>query len=206
MLFIHEQLGQRVGNHGRGFMSFQFFQKYFIEAYVHHGLGQSIPAKYIEGLSGVVDFSSGHPDYLTIRERNGCGAPIHIREFLDLDNNDRIAWAIAVHRDGFLDVEELLSSLLYRNQRYGQELSNMILELASELKIPLRIWIPFSDWNRRDVGGVRKIAQMLGLKLYWSDVSWAPVVGIKDDDSCRQQCFRSEPQEVIEDCEHFADI
>jgi len=197
--------GSEWGNNGRGFMSFQYFKKYFIEAYVHHGLGQKLPKELSEGLSGIVEFATGHPDYLTIGQSRNFGAPIHIREIYDVDSNERIAWAIAVHRDGFIDIEELFVRPVHRMKGYGKNLTAMILDLASESKLPIRIWIPFSDWNHRDAPGVRAIARMLGLKLFWSEVSWSPVVGILDDQECRKNCFRNSPEEIALDCDHFAD-
>lgn len=109
----------------RGFMSFQFFRKYFIEAYAHHGIGQAYPEKHLRGQAGIVDYRSGHGDYLTVREPRNFGAPLHVCEFLDVDNNDRIAWAIAVQRSGFLDLEELFVRPTYRGKGYARELCLM---------------------------------------------------------------------------------
>ena len=197
--------GSEWGNHGRGFMSFKYFEKHFIEAYAHHGIGQGTPKEFVGSASGIVDLATGHPDFLTVREGRDFGAPIHIREFIDLDTDDRIGWAIAVHRDGFLDLEELFVRPAYRKQGYGRKLCSMVAELAFSLERPLRIWVPFSDWNQQDFVGVKAIADILRVKLYWSNVSWSPVIGIADEDEIRKRCSLNSAAEISSDCQHFAE-
>jgi GNAT superfamily N-acetyltransferase len=101
------------------------------------------------------------------------------------DEDERMGWAFVLHRNGFLDVEELFVRPQYRRQGISGHLVERILYLSHQLGQPLRLWVPFSDWELDNRGLVEKIAERLGLALFDSPVKWAAAVGATSDEGRR---------------------
>lgn len=165
--------GEHWGNRGFGSLTFEYFDKYLVSAWTSRGAG-SLP--HFFACEGIQTVSWGDLDFLGNSVHGGD--LIHGREVYDGTNDERIAWAFAVHRDGFLDVEELFVRPQFRGKGCGRQLVDMLLELAGDVKRPLRAWIPFADWTESNLPAVERIIQKLGLSLFHSNVLWAPAMAL----------------------------
>jgi GNAT superfamily N-acetyltransferase len=106
------------------------------------------------------------------------GDILHGGEVFDGSNDELMGWTFAVHREGFLDVEDLFVRPQYRGEGIANQLVEMLLELADKQQRPLRLWVPFADWTAEQIPRVERIAEKLGLTLFGSGVRWAAVVGV----------------------------
>ena len=165
--------GKKWGNRGLGLLPVEYFDKYLVSAWTPHGIGP-LPDFY-KG-EGIHTVSWGRLDCLGNSWHGGD--VIHVREVYNGTDDERIGWTFAVHREGFLDVEELFVRPQYRGRGHGMQLVEMLLELAAELKRPLRLWVPFADWTPSGIPVVERIAEKLELSLYHADESWAAAMAL----------------------------
>jgi GNAT superfamily N-acetyltransferase len=170
---IANSWGEKWGHRGYGLLPFEYFDRYLVSAWTSHGIGP-LPDYY--ACEGIQTVSWGELDFLG-NSLHG-GDVIHGREVYDGTNDERIGWTFAVHRDGFLDVEELFVRPQYRGREHGTRLVEMLLELAAKLKRPLRLWIPFADWTPSNLPAVERVVDKLGLRLYHADVRWAAAMAL----------------------------
>lgn len=159
--------GQEWGNRGLGALSPEFFDRYLIEAWAPFGVG--LFPSYFEG-RGIRDLAWGMPDYL--------GGALHGREIFDATHDERIAWTFAVCRDRFLDVEEFFVMPAHRRKGHANRLVDMLRELAEELGLNIRLWVPFADCEPANLPGLEKTASKLGLELMPSGVRWAALKAV----------------------------
>ncbi len=165
--------GRQWGSQSRGFLPLKYFDKYLVSAWTSHGQGP-LPDYYAgEGNDTV---SWGNWDCLG-NSLHG-GDLVRGREVYDGSHDERMGWTFALHREGFLDVEELFVRPQYRGRGYGSQLVDMLLELAGELKRPLRLWVPFADWTPSNLPIVERIVEKLGLRLFHADVRWAAAMAL----------------------------
>lgn len=165
--------GEQWGNRGFGLLPFEYFDKYLVSAWASHG-PRPLPDSF--GCEGISTVSWGQLDGLG-NSLHG-GDVMHGREVYDGSNDERIGWTFAVHREGFLDVEELFVRPQYRGQGRGNQLVDMLLELAAKLNRPLRLWVPFADWTPSNIPLVERIAEKLGLSLFHANVRWAAAMAL----------------------------
>jgi hypothetical protein len=112
----------------------------------------------------------GMPDYL--------GGALHGREIYDATHDERMAWTFAVCRDRFLDVEEFFVVPAHRQKGYGTRLVGMLRDLAGELGLNIRLWVPFADCEPDNLPGLEKIVSKIGLELMSSGVRWAALKAV----------------------------
>ena len=165
--------GPEWGNQGVGLLPFHYFDKYLLSAWTPHGVG-SLPDFHAGEGIGTIWWSGldclGNSVY--------GGDEIHGREVYDGTTDDRIGWTFAVHREGFLDVEELFVRPPFRGRGHGNQLAKKLLELGAKLNRPLRLWVPFADWTPSNIPIVERIVEKLGLKLFHADVRWAAAMAL----------------------------
>jgi len=161
------------GDAGYGYLPFEYFDKYLVSSWLPHGIGK-FPDYY--RVSGVAELVWGVPDFLGHTLHGGD--IIHGREVYDGANDERLGWAFAVHREGYLDVEEIFVRPQFRKAGVANRLVSMLLELAGDVNRPLRLWVPFADWTASNSSGVEKIVGKLGLRLHETNVRWAAAVAI----------------------------
>jgi len=161
------------GRRGLGLLPSEYFDKYLVSAWTFSGPG---PLPDFYACEGIQTISWGHLDFLG-NSLHG-GDLIHGREVYDGSNDERIGWTFAVHREGFLDVEELFVRPEYRGQRYGSQLVEMLLALAADLKRPLRLWVPFPDWAPENIPLMERVVEKLGLNLFHANVRWAAAMAV----------------------------
>jgi GNAT superfamily N-acetyltransferase len=97
-------------------------------------------------------------------------------EVRDREAAERLGWSFAVERDGAVEVEELYVRPEYRRRGHGRWLAERLGELARAKKLPLRLWVPFSD-ARRESGAtfpaLQAVVRRMGLQFARADVPWA---------------------------------
>jgi hypothetical protein len=165
-LIFRNSWGINWGDHGRGYMPYGFFQ-----AELNDGWSTLHKRKLRED----------KPPELTLREvdwatEDNRGSIIHVRETIDPLIDRNVAWAFAVERDGFVDVEELFVMPEYRKMGHACRLVWRLEQLMRQLKRPIRFWIPHADASDGNMKVVRKIIGKLGLNLQLSGTRWAAYV------------------------------
>lgn len=172
--------GTEWGDEGYGTLSYDYFETQSIETWIQ---SLNSPTKKlaeetarISGLSmpgatGVYELIWGIRDILR-------DEVIHACEVYDLANDERIGWAFAVPRDGFLDVEELFVRPLYRRHGYAKRLANLLLERSESLKLPLRLWVSYADCGAENRPALDGVLKNLGLSLKNSPYRWAAYVAV----------------------------
>jgi len=104
------------------------------------------------------------------------GFGYHCIEFTD-PQDLRIAWALAVQREGgWLEVEELFVRPTFRRQGYGKGLLRSLQGLAGELGATLKLWISYADTAASNIAAINKLVGPFGLSARASGVRWAPLV------------------------------
>lgn len=177
-MFFHftNSWGPEWGNEGKGVLSFEYLDKYFIEAWAQYGHG----ANHDDfNVNQIADLSWGLPDELATR--HNFGNCVHGREIYDGENDERCGWTFMLQRFGYLDIEELFVKPDHRRLGYGTRLVNMIKELRDKSGLPLRFWFSFADWESRNIDPIRKFLELLELTAYWSEESWAPAVAVNKE-------------------------
>ena len=170
--------GRAWGEDGYGYLPYDYFADRLIESWffdLREGtkpLAESVA--HAKGLNTsaerrAIQLMWGHLDILQ-------GEILHGREIYDLESDERMAWAFAVPRDGFLDIEELYVRPNYRRRGYGMLLSEMLHELSDQVRLPLRAWIPWADCGEEDRDALNRILGKLGLSLRNTSQPWAAYV------------------------------
>jgi GNAT superfamily N-acetyltransferase len=168
--------GAEWGMRGYGYLPFAYFDKHLVDSWAVHDILRR--PKY-DDFEGVDRICWGCPDVLGHSVHGGDIQ--HGREVYDGTNDEHMGWTFAVHRDGFLDIEDFFVCPQYRDQGVANQLIEMLLELSAKANRPLRMWVPFADWNEQQRPRVQRLAEKLGLQLFGSGVHWAAVVGVHPD-------------------------
>jgi GNAT superfamily N-acetyltransferase len=152
--------GEAWGNHGFGYMPYEFFDQWLIEGWaLDESRGLTSVSPSIETLCWDV------PDPL--------GERLYGVEIIDSPVDEKVGWAFAVIRDGYLDIEELFVKPAYRGCGHGGQLADRLRDLAKVLGRPLRAWIPYADCNAENEAALKAIMQRLGLSPRKSTTNWA---------------------------------
>ncbi len=166
--------GPQWGSHGVGWLPFAYFDRYLVSAWAAPVNAGLLPASFAK--KGVIQVAWGVHDWLG--HPGHGGTTVHGREVYDGTHDERMGWTFAVHRDGFLDVEEFFVRPQYRRQGVATELVEMLRALAAELKRPLRLWVPFADWTKPNIPSVERISGELGLKMFHAGTRWAAAMAL----------------------------
>ena len=163
--------GDKWGVQGFGYLPFEFFDRYLVESWVPQLLGQFpdwFKTKEVDSLSWRVRDFIGHS--------STGGDVLHGLEIYDGTRDERQGWAFAVHRDGHLDIEELFVRPDCRQQGIGRHLVEGLLQMKAKLNLPMRLWIPWADWEPALEPRVRRVVELLGLSLQPTNVRWAAML------------------------------
>lgn len=164
--------GKEWGEEGYGWLPYEYFDRYLIDAWTHRGTGASTPW---HSDASKPHIRWGIPDYR--------GGILHVQEVYDQPNNEVQAWSFCVERDGFLEIEELFVRPSFRSRGLGKLLVRMILEVQSETQLPLRAWIPHGGYEGQNKAAIDELVKYLGLTICSSGVRWASFQAIADPDS-----------------------
>lgn len=154
--------GAQWGDQGYGYLNYDFFDRYFSEAWVMNNLYEGPRSS---DQQGNLEIRCGTDDIF--------GGVLHAVELYDSIEDECIGWAFTVCRDGFLDIEELFVRPLFRGTNNGNILTRMLRELAARIGLPLRLWVAHADLDQTNLAIVEKIVKRLSLNLVPSDVQWA---------------------------------
>jgi GNAT superfamily N-acetyltransferase len=167
-------------------MPWEFFDRWQVEAWAIDGA----PARTLSG-SGVEEFQWTVTD--------PTAGQLQVIEIYDCDVDEKIGWRFALHRDGFLDAEELFVRPVDRRRGHGTHLAMRLKELAGELQLPLRAWIPFADAYQENRPALKAIVDKLGLSLGESGVQWAALQAVhKPGGPCELEAVRSPDRPAYE--------
>lgn len=154
--------GGTWGNHGWGAMTHDFFNR---EMYLAWSVEMSatFPRLFGSGIQHVEWNPGSFPD-----------RRFFAYDIVDVDNHERLAWAIVVHRRGELHVEDLYVKPEYRKGGFGTQMLTRLIEIAAEVGQPLRFWISFADVeDETQFNVVRRWFESHDLHLSPSPRPWA---------------------------------
>lgn len=158
--------GGSWGDNGRGWVSYDYFRDYAIEAWcIEPGMS-----------SRVQPHASGQP-LLNWGVETPTGR-VHGVEHYDPEGDERQAWALIAERHGFADLYEFFVRPAWRGQGRARLLAQHVLEVAGWLRRPLRVWVPEVD-DRVCRDGVDATARLLGIQLSDAGVPWATRIGVR---------------------------
>jgi len=154
--------GDEWGDHGFGYLPVEYFDTHFLSAWIMEIIQRQ-------------DTKTDYIQHLSWGFRSVLAKAVHVREIYDSTSDTRMAWAIAVERDGWLDLEDVFVRPEFRGRKYGSQLCEMIRVLARDAQLPVRFWFSHAD----NPGIVQeKLCRSLGLRIGPSGVRWSPYLAI----------------------------
>lgn len=165
--------GTEWGDTGFGYLPFDCFEPYFLEAWVVRGIRDHIPVEPVDSAQLI---EGGLPDALS----DGL---IHLVEMYDPRYDERMGWAFALERDDYLDIEELFVKPQYRNNGIGRYLANSLVKRGRVLGRPLRLWISHADASNINTIPFQSTLRTLGLNFVRKRPNrWANCVATAGDE------------------------
>jgi GNAT superfamily N-acetyltransferase len=161
--------GTEWGEGGCGYLPYEFFEDWLVEAWILVGVGQVTPGQE-PMTAGIKELRWAIPDF--------AGRIFHAREFYDPRSDERLAWTFAVQDRDYLNVEELFVRSQYRKQGYGSRLLQSLLSLSTEAQLPLRFFIPFSDCKPDNLRVVERLLLKEEYYLFPSGLRWCQFVAL----------------------------
>jgi GNAT superfamily N-acetyltransferase len=159
--------GEEWGDGGFGYLPYDFFNLYFVEAWIAGGAGQTPPG---EMKSGVVEMCWALLDF--------AGRIFHAREFYDADSDERIGWGFAVQERDRLNVEELFVRPQYRRKGYGARLLQLLKKMSAEAGLPLRFFIPYADCQPENLAVAARLLSKAQYFIIQSDLPGSPYMAV----------------------------
>lgn len=157
--------GTSWGDKGYGYLPDEFFEKWFVEAFIVDGVGEFPPCQPKKGIGGIA-----------WEKRDFSGRLFYAREFYDADADERMGWAFAVQKTDHLGVEDLYVRPQFRRQGYGMRLLQSLRELSTKTGLALRFFIPFADSQPSNLSIVEKLLSKEGYYFFPSGVRWCSFV------------------------------
>jgi uncharacterized protein (DUF433 family)/GNAT superfamily N-acetyltransferase len=161
--------GETWGDHGDGFLPYDYFDKYVFESW----------AFYLDSqLKIEVQKEVPTPTRKDRRwvARDEWDRRVYGFEIWDNKGSDRMAWSFVIEKEGSLEVEELYVRPEFRRAGYGKVLATKVRQLADAKRLPLKLWVPFADTRQENETNYRAlvaIARLLGVQFQLCPVIWA---------------------------------
>lgn len=154
--------GETWGNRGWGAMTHEFFNNEMYEAWAIESRVKP-PKLYGTGIQhvqwGPVDAGDRH---------------FYGYDVVNVDTDDRMGWALVVHRRGELHVDDLYVKPEFRKQGIGSSILKSLLSLSDKLHQPLRLWVPFADVDQAEkLQLLPRWFDSYGMRLELSPRRWA---------------------------------
>jgi GNAT superfamily N-acetyltransferase len=160
--------GTSWGDRGHGFLPYSYFPNRFLEGWSITAYDTLRPKRLKS--NGV---------HLYSWEIEGLlGYPLYGIEFMDTIQDEMIAWAFAIEREDFLDIEELFVRPNWRRQGYACKIATEFNQLSLKLGKRLRVWIPHSDNISMNYSALDATLSHMHLSIEPSPVKWAAKVGL----------------------------
>ncbi len=90
---------------------------------------------------------------------------IHCREIYDFVSDERMGWAFATTRGGFLDIDDFFVRPSFRRKGYGSRIARMLMDLSANAGMPLKLRVSFADVGLENREALHGILRSLGLSL-----------------------------------------
>jgi len=162
-LKIMNSWGEHWGDHGYGYLPYDYFKLFLQEAWMITTPYDSQPES--RSKSGGLELEWGVPDIF--------GGVLHGVEIYSSASDDYLGWGFGVVRDGCFDVEELFVKPNNRRTGIGTRLASLLSSRASALNLPIRLWVPHADVNSSNLATFARLVKRLGLTIKPSDALWA---------------------------------
>jgi GNAT superfamily N-acetyltransferase len=162
--------GTGWGNQGYGHLSYEFFERWLVEAWITEGIGERFATER-SGNTGFLEIDWAMPDF--------AGRIFHGRDIYDGNLDERVGWAFAVQKERSLDIEELFVRPQYRRQRHGTRLLRMLRKLSADTGLALRFIVPFADCDAENLSRVERLLSKESYFLVESGVRWCPLVALR---------------------------
>jgi hypothetical protein len=161
--------GTTWGDGGYGYLPYEYFARYLIEAWTLSTPAFVRPAN--PSAPSLMELQWGVNDAL--------GGVLHGVEIYSPVDDELLAWGMAVERDGFLDVEELFTTPNSRRRGHGTRIAKLLLARGRQLQLRPRYWVPHADVNSENLGQFTRIARSMGFTLHRAKEPWAAYVALK---------------------------
>jgi hypothetical protein len=161
--------GKQWGDSGFGSIDYHTFNSTWIEGWAINLIQRP---KQSASSSGITLVNWGLQDEIA--------GVLHCAEMQDSSNP--VAWAFAVERDGFIDVEELFVMPAHRRRGHATALLRTLKhEIAQQQGKSLRLWIPHSDNVENNLLVIDRLLRRQGLMLHQSPYRWAAFTATPDN-------------------------
>jgi GNAT superfamily N-acetyltransferase len=162
--------GERWGDHGAGTITYDYFDRQVIEAWVVH-------------LPTTVRAHSTHEGEFELRTLNYVSAIGDDVAVLDVwlpgssGRAELAGWYIAVTRPSSVEVQDFFVKPSFRGRGVARKMADYLTGFARFFNLCLRVWVPHGDM-RKDAKAVEAVARLLGVTLTRSTERWATHLGV----------------------------
>ena len=160
--------GKDWGDKGFGYLSYRYYEDQSYESWLLTvGFDSRQAARDAlenggitqQSTDGVLELMWAVPDPLS------ASSAVHCREIYDYDQDERIGWAFATTRGGFLDVEDLFVRPAYRRRGYASRIAQMLLRLSTDVGLILRLQVSYADVGAENKEALDGILRVMGVTL-----------------------------------------
>lgn len=163
----HHKWGMR----GFGTLSYDYFERRVIEAWIDHPLATAGSKTNQEE-----EFELRSIAYIT-----PFGEEVYVLDVwteAGMGTKDLAGWYISVVKPCSLDVQDFFVKPAFRRRGVARKMADHLRGLARFARAPLRVWVPHGDM-KMDPGAVDAVARLLGVTLQPTEARWATHVGVE---------------------------